>query len=350
MSSAFDANPLLVWLTPSLIALFLYGIGQGLVKKYIGEVPPARFCLYFVLAKAIVNSLWFFSHEHPPLLAADGHAFLALGVLAYLFDGTGWILYFESIIAGPITIVGTLSAAYPALTVVFARIFLGEQLNALQYAAVTLVIGGCLGLSYSPADGDSKIRSRRWIPLAFLALVCWATSGTIVKHAYSLAEASEINLLVCNMIGGALSLGLYGFLKGRQGRHSVREYVHSFVPMGMMAGGDLGVMIATRYGPISIVTPLTGAYPVVTLAFAALILKERITPLQYGCIAAIVTGMILTCRHRLSVVDVPLDDDAVDGRVNGGSAVRAAGLHRPISRRPARPSVLSRPVRVRFVR
>ncbi|MEA3175860.1 MAG: hypothetical protein QOF42_3271, partial [Gammaproteobacteria bacterium] len=40
------------WLTPSMIALFLYGIGQGLVKKYIGEVSPARFCLYFVLAKA----------------------------------------------------------------------------------------------------------------------------------------------------------------------------------------------------------------------------------------------------------------------------------------------------------
>src|SRR5579872_7009720 len=48
--SATPDTALLVWLTPSLIALFLYGIGQGLVKKYIGEVPPARFCLYFVLA------------------------------------------------------------------------------------------------------------------------------------------------------------------------------------------------------------------------------------------------------------------------------------------------------------
>jgi drug/metabolite transporter (DMT)-like permease len=62
--------------------------------------------------------------------------------------------------------------------------------------------------------------------------------------------------------------------------------------MGMMAGGDLGVMIASRYGPISIVIPLTGAYPVVTLAFAALILKERISMLQYGCIAAIIIGMV----------------------------------------------------------
>jgi transporter family protein len=291
--SATPDTALLVWLTPSLIALFLYGIGQGLVKKYIGEVPPARFCLYFVLAKAIVNLSWFFTHEHPPLLSPEGRAFLELGVLAYIIDGTGWILYFESIIAGPITIVGTLSAAYPALTVLFARIFLGEQLSGLQYAAVAMVIGGCLGLSYSPPDADIKVLSRRWIPLAFMALICWATSNTLVKHAYSLPQASEVSLMACNTLGGLLSLGLYGFLKGRQGAHSMRAYLHSFVPMGMMAGGDLGVMIASRYGDISIVVPLTGAYPVVTLAFAALILKERISKIQYACVAAIIAGMIL---------------------------------------------------------
>ena len=285
--------PLLVWLTPSLVALFLYGIGQGLVKKWIAEVPPARFCLYFVLAKAIINLGFYFTQDHPPLFAPDGRGFVELGVLAYLFDGTGWILYFESIVAGPITIVGTLSAAYPALTVVFARLFLNEQLSALQYVAVTLVIAGCLGLSYSPEGSDTKITSRRWIPLSFLALTCWATAQTIVKHSYSLPQASEVTLALCNTVGGALSLGLYGWLKGRQGRHSLREYAHSFVPMGMMAGGDLGVIIAARYGPISIVTPLTGAYPVVTLAFASLVLKERITLLQYGCIGAIIVGMIL---------------------------------------------------------
>src|SRR5206468_3061802 len=36
-----------LWLIPTLTSLLLYGIGQGLVKKSISEVPPARFCLYF---------------------------------------------------------------------------------------------------------------------------------------------------------------------------------------------------------------------------------------------------------------------------------------------------------------
>ena len=289
------AVPLYVWVAPAFAALFLYGIGQGLVKKYIAEVPPARFCLYFVLARAIVNSgyILYSGGVHPELATVAGRQFMELGVLAYLLDGSGWVLYFESIISGPITIVGTLSAAYPALTVVFARVFLHEQLSSLQYAAVVLVIGGCLGLSYSPADGGQRVTSRRWIPLAFGALVLWAGSQTIVKHDYSLPHASEVTMALCSMIGGALTLGAYGLAKGRAGRHSLREYLHSFLPMGMMAGGDLAVIIASQLGPISIVTPITGAYPVVTLGFAWLVLKERITLLQWGCLAAIITGMLL---------------------------------------------------------
>lgn len=293
MNSTPDAVPILVWLTPALVALLLYGIGQGLVKKWIGEVSPARFCLYYVLATSVVNLGFFFTHDHPPFLATSARQFLEFGVLAYLFDGMAWILYFQSVVLGPVAIVGTLSAAYPALTIVFARIFLGETLTPLQYVAVTLVIGGCLGLSYAPAAGDSQVTSRRWIPLSLLALVGWATSNTFIKYSYSLPGASEANLALCSSIGGALSLGVFGLLRGRQGPHSVRQWVHSFVPMGMMAGGSLGLIIAARHGPISIVTPLIGAYPVVTIIFAALVLKERISSLQYGCIGAIICGMTL---------------------------------------------------------
>ena len=214
-------------------------------------------------------------------------------MLAYLFDGMAWILYFQSVVLGPVAIVGTLSAAYPALTIIFARLFLGEALTPLQYLAVTLVIGGGLGLSYAPAGGDGQVTNRRWIPFALLALLGWGTSNTLIKYAYSLPAANEANFAVCSSIGGALSLGVFGLLRGRQGTHTLRAWAHSFVPMGMMAGGSLGLIIAAHHGPISIVTPLIGAYPVVTIIFAALVLKEKISPLQYGCISAIISGMIL---------------------------------------------------------
>jgi drug/metabolite transporter (DMT)-like permease len=293
MSPGTLAHPLLSWLAPAMMALLLFGLGQGLVKKWIGEVPPARFCLYYVFATAIVNLGYFSLSDHPPLFAPDSRAFLEFGVLSYLIDGLAWILYFQSIVAGPVAIVGTLSAAYPALTVLFARLFLGEQLSPQQYGAVALVIGGCVGLSWAPADPNANFTSRRWIPLSLLALLCWGSSNTLIKYSYSLPQASDPNLALCSSIGGALSLGLFGLLRGRQGPHSMRAWLHSFVPMSMMAGGSLGIIIAAKYGPISIVTPMIGAYPVVTLIYSAAVLKERVTRLQYGCIAAIIAGILL---------------------------------------------------------
>jgi bacterial/archaeal transporter family protein len=292
MTSPPAAVPIVVWLIPALVALLLYGLGQGLVKQWIGEVSPGRYCLYYVLATSLVNFGFFLTHQHPPFWDPTGRGFLAVGVLAYLFDGTAWILYFQSIALGPVAIVGTLSAAYPALTIVFARIFLGELLTSSQYLGVTLVMAGALGLSYSPEATDGAVTSRRWIPLSLLALLCWGTSNTLIKYSYSLPAANEANLAICSSIGGALTLGVFGLLRGRQGAHSVRAWLHSIVPMGMMAGGSLGLIIAASHGPISIVAPLIGAYPVITLIYARLVLKERITYRQYACIAAVIVGML----------------------------------------------------------
>ncbi|MBI4055323.1 MAG: DMT family transporter [Elusimicrobia bacterium] len=282
-----------VWLTPTLLALFFYGIGEGLAKKYIGDVSPAWFCLCYVAAKSVVNLGFFFTRNHPPPFSAEGQEFFVLGLVACILDGIGWILFFESIVTGPISIVGTLSAAYPALTVLFARLFLSEVLLPLQYPGVLLVILGCIGLSYAPADPNAAISDKRWIPLAIAALIIWAAVHVIVKYAYGLPGASEANLSLFNVLGSLVTLGVYGFLRGRQGPHPGRGWGWSFLPTALLAGADLSVIIATRWGPVSIVTPLSGAYPLVTIAFAWMILKEKITRLQWACIAAVLAGILL---------------------------------------------------------
>ncbi|MBM3274139.1 MAG: EamA family transporter [Candidatus Sericytochromatia bacterium] len=295
------SGTLWAWFLPALLTLFFYGIGQGLVKKWVADVPPARFCLYFVAAKSLVNLGYVASQGKLDLTNPDGFVFLGIGIFAFMLDGLGWILYFQSIVYGPITIVGTLSAAYPALTAVFAGVFLGEQLIPLHYGAVAVVIAGCIGLSYDPSgsavSATSQKISRRWIPLAAAALVLWATTQTISKYTYTLPMASEGGLALCNTIGGLLTLGVYGVLRGwklPEGEIKVKgEWLRSFLPMGLMAAGDLGVIIANKFGPISLVTPITGAYPVVTLAFAALVLREKVGRFQWFCVALILVGMQL---------------------------------------------------------
>ncbi|MEZ0368474.1 MAG: DMT family transporter, partial [Candidatus Sericytochromatia bacterium] len=239
---------------------------------------------------------YFLTQKHPPPFSAEGMSFILVGVLVYILDGLGWILYFESIVYGPITIVGTLSATYPALTLLFAQVFLHEKLVPLQYMGVAMVLVGCIGLSYSPPDPESKTTNRRWIPLAITALICWGAAQTLLRYSYRLPLASEANMAIYSTCGGMLTLGLYGAFKlmraRRRGDVGVHvPFLHSFLPMGMMASGDLGVIVASSTGPASIVAPLTGAYPLVTLGFAAAILKEHISKFQWLCLAILLAGI-----------------------------------------------------------
>ncbi len=296
MINSPNAAPLLMWLTPALLALLLYGLGQGFVKMWITEVPPARFCLYFACARALVMICYFIANPHTPVFAAEGRHVLALGVLAYVLDGTGWIMYFQSIIAGPITIVGTLSAAYPALTIVFAHWFLGETLTPLQYGAVVLVIGGCVGLAYQPADAANKVTGRAWIALAFSALVLWGAAQTIVKYDYSLGAASgcQHGALQRDRCCCAHARRLPWLMEGTL-RHAFRDRVDALFP----ADGDDGVGRPWGAGrePLWRELDCDAADRRIPSGHARLRgargarREQRIILLQWGCIAAILVGM-----------------------------------------------------------
>jgi drug/metabolite transporter (DMT)-like permease len=291
-------NSILLWLGPTLGAMFAWGIAQGLVKKYVGEVPPARFCLYYALANALVTTTFWYFKGTPDVFAEANRDFMIYGLGAYLLDGLAWIFYYQSIVYGPISIVGTLSAAYPAITILLARGLLDEKLSTAQYAGVFAVLAGCLMLAYTPKDPnappDAKKTQKRWMGFAGAALLIWGVNGVLIKKAYSFTGASEGNMALFIAIGGMCTLGVYGFLYGRKG--ATHGMARSFGPMAMMALGGLLATIAYSKGPASIVTPLSGAYPVITLTFAVIVLKERLTKLHWAAIVSILAGMYLTTR------------------------------------------------------
>ena len=58
-------------------------------------------------------------------------------------------------------------------------------------------------------------------------------------------------------MGGMATLGVYGMARGRKGAADTGEWKRSALPMLMLAGGYIGFIVATRYGPVSLTTPLT---------------------------------------------------------------------------------------------
>ena len=124
------------------------------------------------------------------------------------------------------------------------------------------------------------------------AILIWGVSATLIRYAYRFPGAHEANMALFLGMGGLATLGVYGLLFGRRG--AGREWGRSLGPMATMAAGSLLAAIAYKKGPASIVTPLSGAYPIVTLGFAWALLRARPSLVQWAGIVLVLLGMVLT--------------------------------------------------------
>jgi drug/metabolite transporter (DMT)-like permease len=120
----------------------------------------------------------------------------------------------------------------------------------------------------------------------------------MVKYTYDAHGVNDAQMALFNVAGAFSTLGLYGLLRGRGGESRPGVWKLAVVPTAVMAGGDLAVIIATLTGKVGVVTPISGAYPVVTLWIARVVLKEKISRFQWAAVCLIVAGMIASMLGR----------------------------------------------------
>jgi len=134
------------WLAYSLICLALWGL-WGFLLKLASKGLDWR-TVYFLSTVAS------FSLAVAVVLASGGvrvgeapRALVAAALAAGVAGGGGYVAFMKALESGKASIVIPLTAAYPAITVVLALVFLGEKLSAMQVAGIVLVILACILLS-----------------------------------------------------------------------------------------------------------------------------------------------------------------------------------------------------------
>jgi drug/metabolite transporter (DMT)-like permease len=100
--------------------------------------------------------------------------------------------------------------------------------------------------------------------------------------------------MLFGVFANVLTAGLYGLFLEREWKFPAKEAAWAALPLTISGIGDVALYIAYKWGPATLVTTLSGAYPAVTLVYAYFVIKERPTRLQWACIALIFIGMMLS--------------------------------------------------------
>lgn len=277
------------WALPLTCTILFYGLAGGFWK--LSSLQYGQFCVLFFAIKTLVNFLPWLGNKRPDPLDPSRRRFLRYALLGQLFNGVAWICYFKALSTGPAALVQTITAAYTALTVLLALIFLKERLVAIQVLGVAMVIGSgvALGLSEGVTGGsDGNI----WFLASLGTLMSWGICTAIFKHAYNQEGADDSIFFLTNWIGMGLTILPFGLTQLGD------EPWGDGLALGLLIVlfyciGDLTLFAAINRGPASIVSPLSGLYPLPTIAFSALVLKEHISSLQWGAVVVVLIALVL---------------------------------------------------------
>ena len=281
----------------ALTALAVYGLTQVIAKFAVGSLNAesmvalnflASIPVYvFILAGAVV--LWgeYLDHLEYVVYALIG-ASTARG---------GYYIYLEALEKGDVSMVGSITAAFPAVTVVLAVTLLGEELSWVNAAGVVVIIASMVALSHShgkDSGGGGFSRSSLLLSLATFAI--WGVGGIFIKMALDglpLIAYLGVYPLILPPIA-------FAYLRHRKATWRVflprwtAPVILAIVVAELWQLAYFAETSAISVGSASVVFPLISAYPIVTIIGARLFLKEKMTRLDMALILAVIAGIVMT--------------------------------------------------------
>lgn len=280
----------------ALLAVFLYGISQVIGKYAIRTMtPPNMVTINFfftmpVYIALLLGSILFID------LGDIGLSYVVMGLLAALFGRAGYYTYLEALKSGPVMVVGSITAAYPAIITILAITVLDESITVFQGFGVAIILFGLIGLSFSRGStGGISDFTRTSLLFSIITLLLWGAWGIFAKVALM-----ELPVLFYLGLYTVVLPPLYlAYLKQKETpmRRTIPRWTFPVIVFVLaVAIGQVGMVAdttAVSLGAAAVVFPLIASYPIVTILLAFIFLKERLMLRDQLLVLAVVLGIIL---------------------------------------------------------
>ena len=234
------------------------------------------------------------------VMAASGQPFdwrlEGLHWLAGIGAGTviGSVFFYHAVTYGPVSLASPVVACYPAIAVPIS-VALGARPEPLHWGAMMATMAGVWLVARTTIKGDSAAPEyapavvRRTIIYSLIAAATFAASLTAAGRATEIYGPLQ-TVLVVRMIG-FVALWIVVLARRRAVRFPVRAWpvLAAFGIIDTLGHVLLYTGISLEHGEYAIVASV--GYTVVTVMLARIFLREPVSPLQWGGVGLVVSGV-----------------------------------------------------------
>lgn len=249
-------------------------VSVTLLTQLIGLALP----LAFVVAEAATGRL---SVDVPGLILWAPLTGAALGF--------GYLVYYTGLARGAVTVVSSAASAWLAVTVLIAVALFGESVGAGQMALMAAVLLGILLLSAGQLTGSEVSSGLPWGLATMLGI---GVAMALFDHATA-AAGPMLAVLVVRAISAIPSCALA--LARRMPIRRPQDF-NGWALLAVIgvvdAAGYVGYNLGVASAPVSLVAPIAAAHPLVTIALAVGINRERPRITQWAGASLIIAATI----------------------------------------------------------
>ena len=273
--------------------MFGWGIYDFLGGVYTKQIGPFKSFFWSQLAGSIFVLLLLF--VFPISLIPSVLVIILLPIAAILYSA-GYLFFFKGFEIGNVSIVAATMNLWAVFTMLFAFLFMGQRLSTTQTLGVFMILAGITLASLN----WSEIRTQGFqlssgvketVAGAFFFGVFWNVSEVITEEIGWLLTTLFVKL------GIVLFLLLFSFLIKRELDLS-KATVKTKYMVGLMGIIEAGAVAIVNYGltigDAILITPISSALSIVTIALAIIFLKDKITKFQGLGIVTAIAGIVVT--------------------------------------------------------
>ena len=268
----------------------LYDFLGGVFAKQIGSFKSLFWSQLAGLISIFLLAIVFRSRVNTPVLV------IILSLIAAILYSAGYLFFFKGFELGNVSIIAATMNLWTVFTMLFAFMFMGQRLFALQALGVLMIVFGATlaSLNWSEIKNQKFQLSagvKEAVFGAFFFGIFWNVSEIVSEKIGWLLTTLFIKL------GIILFLLIFSLLV-KQGIGLTKTSTKTKTIILLMGVIETGAVALVNYGltigDAILITPIASALSIVTITLAIIFLKDKITKFQgFGIITAIV-GIIVT--------------------------------------------------------